>query len=137
MKGKIVPAHFAISLCISMVLGVLTTVLIAGIGAYLIASELAGERSDVLCAGLAVLCGSFVSAAVATARERAAGAASGFAGGLAYFLALICGGVIAFDGVRGGVGLTLLLALCGPGVLWLLTLRPAKRRKIKLPKMHR
>ncbi len=130
LGGKTVTA-----LLIAALTGFVASLAIAAVGSYLVAGETVGESAETLIVVLALLAGSLVSAFMAVKRGQGSRMVMSLAGAGGYLLVLLCCGALVFDGIRGGVGMTALMALSGAFVVWIMGLKGSKKSKYRLPKL--
>ena len=124
-----------IALLIAALTGFVASLTTAVVGSYLIAGETVGESAETIIVVLALLIGCLVSAFMAVKRGQGSRMVMSLAGAGGYLLVLLCCGALVFDGIRGGVGMTALLTLCGAFVVWIMGLKGSKKSKYRLPKL--
>ena len=107
----------------------------AAVGSFLVAGEKVGESAESIIVVIALLMGSLVSALMAVKRGQGSRIVMSLAGAGGYLLMLLCCGALVFDGIRSGVGMTVLMVLCGAFVVWIMGLKGSKKSKYRLPKL--
>ena len=119
-----------------LVAGLATTLLIAIITASLISVETIGEEAGDIGVMVALLCGSLISAIVASGKTERMRLGMCLAGSGVYFLVLLCSAPILFDGIKSGFWTAALLTLGGSITAALLGKKKEKRRPYKVPKLR-
>ena len=107
----------------------------AAVGSFLVAGEKVGESAESIIVVIALLMGSLVSALMAVKRGQGSRIVMSLAGAGGYLLMLLCCGALVFDGIHSGVGMTVLMVLCGAFVVWIMGLKGSKKSKYRLPKL--
>ena len=107
----------------------------AAVGSFLVAGEKVGESAESIIVVIALLMGSLVSALMAVKRGQGSRIVMSLAGAGGYLLMLLCCGALVFDGIRSGVGMTVLMVLCSAFVVWIMGLKGSKKSKYRLPKL--
>lgn len=111
--------------------------LVIAVGAGLVSSEVLQENGTDYIIVAAILLGSMVGTGVCLAGVGEGRIVLALMHGLGCFLALLCLGILLFDGISTGIGTTALLILGGSGATALAKFerkgrfRPAKRRYAK------
>lgn len=136
VKQKWKGSHLLISLIVAMLVGLIMTVAVAAIGTYLISSEKVSENAVDTIAVLSILLSSLTASFIVIGREQGTRLVSSFLGGAIYFLGLMAVAALAYDGVSTGVGITVLLVLCGSATAWLMGFGKGKKQKIRVPKLR-
>lgn len=134
LKGKDFSVRIVITLSLASVIGFAVSLLIAGIGAYLIEAETLGVQAESGIVGVALLLGSSTAAIITVKREQGTRIILCLTGAVCYYLVLLCCGALVFDGIRSGIGMTALVVLCGALAVWLLGMKREKKAKYRLPK---
>lgn len=135
MKRKGFNGKMLTALLFSALTGFIASLAVAAVGSYLVASEKVGESAVTIIVVIALLLGSLVSAFMAMKRGQGSRLVMSLAGAGGYLLVLLCCGALVFDGIRGGVGMTALMALCGAFAVWIMGLKGSKKSKYRLPKL--
>ncbi len=134
MTGKDFRVKTVITLLVASLIGFAVSLLVTGIGSYLIEAETLGENAENGIVVVALLLGSVISAMIAVKREQGTRIILSLAGAGCYYLILLCCGALFFDGIRSGIGVTALVTLSGALVVWILGIKGQKKTKYRLPK---
>lgn len=116
--------------------GISVTLIMGMISATLLASERIEMGSMDICAMASLLLGSAASSAIALGRVKKMRLPVSAAAGITYFAGLLSCGALMFDGVKGGVGVSLLVALAGAITVSFLWKGERKRTKIRSRKLR-
>ena len=136
MKNTKFNPKIMITLLIAGIIGFSVSLLVSAIGGYLIDAETVGEGSENAFVALALLMGGLSAAIIAIKRGQSNRLAMSLGGAGAYFLVLLCCSVLAFDGIRSGVGVTVLMVLGSALIVWIFGLKGNKKAKYRLPKLR-
>lgn len=120
----------------ALFVGMLVTMVTAMVMAALVSSQTVQYTAMNIGALAALLFGSIASSLAAAKRIGRQRLFMSVAGAGVYFLALLCGGVLLFDGVKSGVGVTALIVFAGALCVTFLGAKGEKRQKYKRPRMR-
>jgi hypothetical protein len=123
-------------LLVALILSLMVTAFVAGIGSYLIATEGLAESGESLICVIALLLSSVAASVVMVSGGNGTRILLCLAGSGVYYGGLLCCGALVFDGVKQGMGIHALVVAFGAIVVWLLGLRGGKKRPYKVPKIR-
>ena len=126
-RASSIPAGLAVSGVASMV----TTLMVTAIGASLIARETLPQEQFGFCAIAALLLGSIFGAVTAVKRIKHRKMLVGVLSGVVYYIMLLGMTVLFFGGRFSGLGVTLLVVLCGSLIGALLSSKEPGKGRIK------
>ncbi len=135
MKIKGFNGKMVTTLLLAALTGFVVSLGTAAVGSFLVAGEKVGESAESIIVVIALLMGSLVSALMAVKRGQGSRIVMSLAGACGYLLILLCCGALVFDGIRSGVGMTVLMVLCGAFMVWIIGLKGSKKSKYRLPKL--
>lgn len=121
----------------SALVGIVVTIAIALVAAFLISAEMVEPAVENTVAMLGLLIGAATAALIAAGQTTDKRIIICMAGAAAYFLALVSMAAMLFDGVGGGVGVSALLVFSAGFAVALLGLKRGKRPKYRMPKRKR
>lgn len=134
MKMKDLNGKFFSRLILAALSGFCASLGIAAVGSVLVSGEKIGESAEPIIVVIALLMGSLISALMTTKQVQGSRIIMSLTGAGSYFLVLLCCGALVFDGIRSGVGISLLMALCSALVVWIMGPKGSKKAKYRLPK---